>query len=841
MASTSVATVRILVEGNLIGTDGTGTIAIANGQAGILIGSGSTQNTIGGTASGAGNLISGNAAYGVVLSGGGNLLAGNLIGTDITGTVVLPNAIGVAVSGASNTIGGTVATAQNLISGNMNAGIQISSSTATDNVVEGNRIGTALDGAQALANGAGPGVAIEYFATGNTIGGTTPGAANLISGNAGGGVVIYGHGTIDNVVAGNIIGTNDDGTLTLASENGAGVKIYGGAAQNTIGGTVSGAGNLISGNKGDGVQIIDGYQDYVQGNRIGLDRSGTGALANSAYGISLSQHFPAQTTSGYTTSGPGSHTGSNVIGGTGSAARNVVSGNGAGGIFITSGIMDLVAGNYVGVDSTGGGAIANGGDGIQSVDSSGNTIGGSVPGAGNLISGNTGFGIALSNDSAFVVQGNLVGTDFNGSSPIPNTAGGLDVFASASNTIGGTTPGATNLFSGNNGPGVIVEGSGSTGNLISGNQMVHDVTGVVIESSASQNTIGGTAAGAGNTIVLNAGAGIDVGSSATDTSTENALLGNAIYANGGLGIDLGNDGVTPNDSSGHTGPNLFQNFPVVSSAVTAGATTTIAGTITAAANTTYRVEFFSDPTLVGLGFGQGQNYLTFADVTTGPGGTGTFSTPTPSAVSPGSYVSATATDPAGNTSEFSADSIVTMSSIYVVTNTADSGAGSLRQAILDSNATPGPNTIDFDISTSDSNYDSGNNSWTITPLSPLPAVSVPTTIDGDSQPGTLAPWYFPVIVLNGSSAGTGADGLDLTAGNSSIIALTINGFNGNGVSITSDHNTVLDSIIGSDVTETVAVPNAVGIFVIGRLERDRDHRAGIAVYKRRQWRCDLGQ
>ena len=308
-----------VIAGNLIGVSASGTVALANGSDGIDVFAGG--DTIGGVAAGAGNVISGNSGDGLVITQPYDLVAGNMIGTDITGTVALPNAIGVVVSGGSNTIGGTVATAQNLISGNMNAGIQISSSTATDNVVEGNRIGTALDGAQALANGTGPGVAIEYFATGNTIGGTTAGAANLISGNADGGIIIYGHGTIDNVVAGNVIGTNDDGTLTVALENGAGVKIYGGAAQNTIGGTVSGAGNLISGNEGDGVQIIDGYQDYVQGNRIGLDRSGTGALPNTAYGISLSQHFPAQTTSGYTTSGPGSHTGSNVIGGTGSGAE----------------------------------------------------------------------------------------------------------------------------------------------------------------------------------------------------------------------------------------------------------------------------------------------------------------------------------------------------------------------------------------------------------------------------------------------------------------------------------------------------------------------------------------
>ena len=660
-----------VVAGNLVGTNAAGTAVLPNQSDGIKS-VGGTGIVIGGLAAGAGNLISGNSGDGVEIEGSGEVVAGNMIGTDITGTVALPNAIfGVVVSGGSNTIGGTFAAAQNLISGNMSAGIQISSSTATDNVVEGNRIGTTLDGAAALGNGAGPGVVVEYFATGNTIGGTTAGSANVISGNAGRGVIIYGHGTVENVVAGNLIGTNQDGTLAVAGESGAGVEIYGGAAQNTVGGSASGAGNLISGNEGDGVQINDGYQDFVQGNRIGLDRSGTGALANTAYGISLSQHFPAQTTSGYTSSGPGSHTGSNVIGGTGSGAQNVVSGNGAGGIFITSGIMDVVAGNYVGVNPTGGVAIPNGGAGVETQDSTANTIGGTAAGAGNLISGNSGSGILVLNDSAMVVQGNLVGTDFNGSSPIPNSgSAGLEVSQSESNTIGGTTPGATNLFSGNDGDGVIVEGSGSTGNLISGNQMVHDLTGVLIENSASQNTIGGTTAGSGNIIVLNQGDGIEVGSSATDTTIDDALLGNSIYANNGLGIDLGSDGVTLNDSSGHTGPNLFQDFPVLSSVFTTDGVTHIQGTISAAPSTEYYLEFFSNPTSDPSGYGQGQTFLTSTTVTTGSDGSGAFLVPTPSPLTVGESVSSTATDPSGNTSEFSADSIAIQSNTVYWVNSS---------------------------------------------------------------------------------------------------------------------------------------------------------------------------
>ena len=102
--------------------------------------------------------------------------------------------------------------------------------------------------------------------------------------------------------------------------------------------------------------------------------------------------------------------------------------------------------------------------------------------------------------------------------------------------------------------GTTALGNGASGVEIAGNYY-----------GASDNSIGGTAAGAGNIIAFNGGDGVDVGSYSSDTAAvDNSILSNFIYANGLLGIDLGDDGVTPNNS-GPFGPNLLQNYPDLSS------------------------------------------------------------------------------------------------------------------------------------------------------------------------------------------------------------------------------------------------------------------------------------
>ena len=171
----------------------------------------------------------------------------------------------------------------------------------------------------------------------------------------------------------------------------------------------------------------------------------------------------------------------NTIGGTASAARNIISGNNNAGIFITAGTTgNLVQGNFIGTDAAGAGAIGNG-NGVVTVGQSGNfsshTIGGTAPGARNIISGNIGRGIIIGGTlSGSLVQGNFIGTDVTGSIAVGNASDGVLInFGSANNTIGGTTPAARNLISGNGANGVR---SDYHPNTVQGNFIGTQVNGV---------------------------------------------------------------------------------------------------------------------------------------------------------------------------------------------------------------------------------------------------------------------------------------------------------------------------------------------------------------------------
>ena len=169
-----------------------------------------------------------------------------------------------------------------------------------------------------------------------------------------------------------------------------------------------------------------------------------------------------------------------------------------------------------------------------------------------------------------------------------------------------------------------------------------DVTGMTIQT---------------NTIAGNGANGVKVG----PTSTQNSILGNRIRNNGQIGIDLlaagatSSDGVTPNDDDdSDDGGNGLQNFPELTSATASGGTLTVTGTLTSTPSTTFRVEFFSNDALDPSGFGEGEAFLGFEEVTTDANGDAPFSVPISAAVDDGDSITATATDPDGNTSEFSA-------------------------------------------------------------------------------------------------------------------------------------------------------------------------------------------
>ena len=137
-------------------------------------------------------------------------------------------------------------------------------------------------------------------------------------------------------------------------------------------------------------------------------------------------------------------------------------------------------------------------------------------------------------------------------------------------------------------------------------------------------------------------------------------------------------------------------------------------------------------------------------------------------------------------------------SMFVVTTAGDSGAGSLRQAILDANAHSGADTIVFNIP--------GSGLHTITPSTALPTISDPVTIDGSTQPGFTG---SPIIELNGSQAGANVDGLRITAGSSVVSGLVINRFSSDGVELSGNGGNIVEGcFIGTDATGTVDRGNA---------------------------------
>ncbi len=216
----------------------------------------------------------------------GDWVYADFLGTDPSGQTAIPNSDGVEVqSGATkNTIGGTTPADRNVISGNTVDGVHMLDSGTTGNVVEGDYVGIDASGTSALANGS-SGVAVFGGASKNTIGGTVSGAGDVISGNTGYGIYISDAGTTGNLVAGDYLGTDYTGLKSVPNFGGA--IIQNGAAKNTIGGVTPFARNVVSGNNWDGVRLINSAGNLVEGNYIGLDATGTSGLANAASGVAV--------------------------------------------------------------------------------------------------------------------------------------------------------------------------------------------------------------------------------------------------------------------------------------------------------------------------------------------------------------------------------------------------------------------------------------------------------------------------------------------------------------------------------------------------------------------------
>jgi parallel beta-helix repeat protein len=646
------------IQGNLIGTTAAGTVALGNANNGIFVGNttgnSALGNQVGGAAPAARNVISGNRGSGVYLNGSGttgNLVRGNYIGTDTTGSAAIPNTgDGVTInSAASNTIGGMDAGAGNLLSGNTQGGVGLKGTGANNNVIQGNFIGTGAAGLAPLGNTL-SGVTI-FGGNSNLVGGATTAARNIVSANRLSGIYITTN-SAGNLIQGNFIGLDATGATALGnSVNGISIDS---ASFNTIGGTTPSARNVISGNTMHGIETFNpaASSNWVAGNYIGSDVTGTSARANKLCGLHIQS--------------PG-----NIIGGSVYGTGNLISGNGQDGIFLdgTNAANNLVQGNWIGTAAGGATGLKNIRAGIGLSWAPANTIGGTAAGAGNLISanadsnGDAGIYLIGSGATGNLIQGNKIGTDITGTLPLGNAHEGIYLERAPSNTIGGTVSGTANLISANNTRGILL--TNASWNVIQGNLIGTAIDGVsnlgntwyAVEcTNASNNLIGGTNAGAGNRLAfsqLNNGFGCP-GVRIRGGSTNDAILGNTIFSNRGLGIDLGAYDVNPNvPCNTASGDNMLQNYPVLSQAV-GGNCTGIRGTLNSRPNSAFLLQFFANPACDPSGYGQGQFYLGQATVITGTYCTNGFVATLPNQVPIGYVITATATDSANNTSEFSA-------------------------------------------------------------------------------------------------------------------------------------------------------------------------------------------
>jgi hypothetical protein len=445
----------------------------------------------------------------------------------------------------------------------------------------------------------------------------------------------------------NTLAVGDNAVLLIELQGQAGAPLgprFGGL---NISGGNSVVRGLVINEFSSGIFLTQNGGNTIEGNFIGTNQTGDARRANESYGIKIEFNSLG-----------------NLIGGTTPAARNVISGNGQG-ININHSSTITVQGNYIGTNAAGTAAIPNHTDGLF-ISTNNNLIGGTVPGARNIISGNGEEGIFILNATANTVQGNYIGTDAGGTLRLGNGSFGIWMNFARNNLIGGTTPEARNVISANVQNGILI--TSESFNRVEGNFIGTDFTGTaplgnlrdgVRVETAPDTRIGSTTNGAANTIAYNGGDGISVmiGSFEPRTRTNISLRRNSIFSNGGLGIDLVDDGVTPN-SPGETneGPVIIQNYPVITSVTSDAASTNIRGTLNSLPNSTYTIELFSSAACDPSGNGEGAVYLGSTGTLTDGSGNGSFNVTFPSALPAGRVVTATATDPTGtsaSTSEFS--------------------------------------------------------------------------------------------------------------------------------------------------------------------------------------------
>jgi len=635
-------------------------------------------------------------------------IVGNYIGVKLDGSTIAGNGGNglELVNSFSNFIGGTTDPDRNTISGNLSNGIALSGSSF--NHILGNNLGTDVSGTLDRGNGR-SGLLMTAKSNSNLIGGSETGGndptngvfvrppeGNLISGNNGTGVTISDRSTF-NTLSGNFIGTDVTGNVPLGNTL-DGVAIVSANNNSLIGCLATDDPfvyyNVVSGNGGNGLRITNSNVTTVQANFFGLGADnetpvgnhlngvviegsskvivfggkiplGNVVAANSLYGILVqgtASFFQSFNTfcglaafQDYTNLGNGlSGMKFTSTGGSNEVRTTVISENGNHGIEISGYARGvIIAENIIGLNTSGQFAMGNKGDGIYV---GGNAhdiiIGADLPIPSiiphNVISGNVGNGVSI-NGKAYSVRINysFIGTDVMGNNDAAVGNGRAGVFigpGTRNNTVGSTNPALYTIISGNAGNGVELRNT--TGNTITGCLIGTDKTGLVpignggngiFLTGSSNNTIGrkssnGVLTGLGNLVAFNAADGVFI-----TMGSGNAIRTNSIFGNGSLGIELA------------PGANKNQEAPVLTSAEVFPLASQIQGTLTSVPCTTFVIEFFASD----ANEPSGQYFLGSIKVTTNGAGKASFTFNGLVPPNGAQFITATATSPGNNTSEFS--------------------------------------------------------------------------------------------------------------------------------------------------------------------------------------------
>jgi parallel beta-helix repeat protein len=538
------------------------------------------------------------SGYGLTLGGaGGHTVEGNWFSLDPTGMRArLASGIYVPVGSNGNQIGGRSEAARNVISAGMFDGLEVEGS---NNVIEGNWIGLSATGTGFEGNAR---FGIAVYGLGNVIGGTEPGARNVLAANLtnilvmrySGGIPNGGSGT---VIQGNWVGFTKEGKAQ-PTKSGTGIELNR-VSNLTVGGSAAGAGNVVSGMyTAIAMTTVSGDSTPVQSNQVVGNLLGpgpTGGPAQDVNGNPAGNQYGIQLEGANHTVGPG-----NVI--SANSVRGVVVGG------VRPATDTVVKGNIIGLNATGTATIPGQFVGVEvSTGATGTRIGGTDPADRNIVSGNGMDGILLSQSSGTTIHGNYIGTDVTGTVVLGN-GNGVEAFRTTDNMIGGT-------------------GAGQ-GNLIVGS--VADAVRVYIVSPTPSPNL------------------------------RNVIRGNTMHSNW-FGIDLedgngaqGVNGSNTNDAGdADTGPNNLQNHPVLSAATASPSSLDLTVALGSEPNRNYTVDLYANTDCAANDHARAERYLGSVAVATDGAGNGTV-TPSVAISSTVSHVTATAIDPTGNTSELAA-------------------------------------------------------------------------------------------------------------------------------------------------------------------------------------------